>query len=90
MEELIKQAPENITYNELEIIFLRNNKNIVDTLTEVWNIPVNNVNNSYNSDNSDNSYNSDNNGNKDKWKTIRETYDEIDKEMYNVIKNSKK
>jgi len=84
MEELIKQAPENITYNELEIIFLRNNKNIVDTLTEVWNIPVNNVNNS------DNIYNSDNNGNKDKWKTIRETYDEIDKEMYNVIKNSKK
>ena len=84
MDELIKQAPENITYNELEIIFLRNNKNIVDTLTEVWNIPVNNVNNS------DNSYNSDNNGNKDKWKTIRETYDEIDKEMYNVIKNSKK
>ena len=81
MEELIKQAPENITYNELEIIFLRNNKNIVDTLTEVWNIPVNNVNNS------DNSYNKDN---KDKWKTIRETYDEIDKEMYNVIKNSKK
>lgn len=84
MEELIKQAPENITYNELEIIFLRNNKNIVDTLTEVWNIPVNNVNNS------DNSYNSDNSDNKDKWKTIRETYDEIDKEMYNVIKNSKK
>ena len=81
MDELIKQAPENITYNELEIIFLRNNKNIVDTLTEVWNIPVNNVNNS------DNSYNKDN---KDKWKTIRETYDEIDKEMYNVIKNSKK
>ena len=84
MEELIKQAPENITYNELEIIFLRNNKNIVDTLTEVWNIPVNNVNNS------DNGGNNDNNGNKDKWKTIRETYDEIDKEMYNVIKNSKK
>jgi hypothetical protein len=84
MEELIKQAPENITYNELEIIFLRNNKNIVDTLTEVWNIPVNNVNNS------DNIYNSGNNDNKDKWKTIRETYDEIDKEMYNVIKNSKK
>ena len=81
MDELIKQAPENITYNELEIIFLRNNKNIVDTLTEVWNIPVNNVNNS------DNSYNKDN---KDKWKTIRETYDEIDKEMYNVIKNRKK
>lgn len=87
MEELIKQAPENITYNELEIIFLRNNKNIVDTLTEVWNIPVNNVNNSDNSYNNDNN---DNKDNKDKWKTIRETYDEIDKEMYNVIKNSKK
>jgi hypothetical protein len=75
MDELIKQAPENITYNDLEIIFLRNNKNIVDTLAEVWNIPVNNINN---------------NDNKDKWKMIRETYDEIDKEMYNVIKNSKK
>jgi hypothetical protein len=75
MDELIKQAPENITYSDLEIIFLRNNKNIVDTLAEVWNIPVNNINN---------------NDNKDKWKMIRETYDEIDKEMYNVIKNSKK
>jgi len=78
MDELIKQAPENITYNDLEIIFLRNNKNIVDTLAEVWNIPVNNINNINNNDN------------KDKWKMIRETYDEIDKEMYNVIKNSKK
>lgn len=75
MDELIKQAPENMNYNDLEIIFLRNNKNIVDTLAEVWNIPVNNINN---------------NDNKDKWKMIRETYDEIDKEMYNVIKNSKK
>jgi len=75
MDELIKQAPENITYSDLEIIFLRNNKNIVDTLAEVWNIQVNNINN---------------NDNKDKWKMIRETYDEIDKEMYNVIKNSKK
>jgi len=85
MDELIKQAPENMNYNDLEIIFLRNNKNIVDTLTEVWDIPINNVNNG-NSNNKENDVNNE----KNKWKMIRETYDEIDREMYNVIKNNKK
>ena len=45
MDELMKQVPENMTYKEVETIFLRNNKNIIDTLTEIWNIPIKNVEN---------------------------------------------
>lgn len=73
MDELMKQVPENMTYKEVETIFLRNDKNIVDTLTEIWNIPIKNVENVVDE-------------NKKKWDEIREVYDSIDREAYKIFK----
>ena len=73
MDELMKQVPENMTYKEVETIFLRNNKNIIDTLTEIWNIPIKNVENVVDE-------------NKKKWDEIREIYDSIDREAYKIFK----
>lgn len=73
MDELMKQVPENMTYKEVETIFLRNNKNIIDTLTEIWNIPIKNVENVVDE-------------NKKKWDEIREIYDSIDREAYKMFK----
>jgi hypothetical protein len=73
MDELMKQVPENMTYKEVETIFLRNDKNIIDTLTEIWNIPIKNVENVVDE-------------NKKKWDEIREIYDSIDREAYKMFK----
>ncbi len=73
MDELMKQAPEKMSYIEVETIYLRNDKNIIDTLTEIWNIPVKNIENVIDE-------------NKKKWTEIREIYDSIDKERYNMLK----
>jgi len=69
----MKQVPENMTYKEAETIFLRNDKNIVDALTEIWNIPIKNVENVVDE-------------NKKKWDEIREVYDSIDREAYKMFK----
>jgi len=69
----MKQVPENMTYKEVETIFLRNNKNIIDTLTETWKIPIKNVENVVDE-------------NKKKWDEIREVYDSIDREAYKMFK----
>lgn len=73
MDELMKQVPENMTYKEVETIFLRNDKNIIDTLTEIWNIPIKNIKNVVDD-------------NKKKWDEIREVYDSIDREAYKMFK----
>lgn len=73
MDELMKQVPENMTYKEVETIFIRNDKNIIDTLTEIWNIPIKNVENVVDD-------------NKKKWDEIREVCDSIDREAYKFFK----
>lgn len=75
MDELLKQAPENISKEEIESIYLRNNKNVLDTLTELWKIPVKNVQKTEN---------------EKKWQEIREIYDDIDTEMYKALRGQKK
>ena len=75
MDELLKQAPDNISKEEIENIYLRNNKNVLDTLTELWKIPVKNVQKTEN---------------EKKWQEIREIYDYIDTEMYKVLRVQKK
>ena len=74
MEELLKQAPDNISKEEIESIYLRNNKNVLDTLTELWKIPVKNVQKTEN---------------EKKWQEIREIYDDIDTEMYKALRGQK-
>ena len=75
MDKLLKQAPDNISKEEIESIYLRNNKNVLDTLTELWKIPVKNVQKTEN---------------EKKWQEIREIYDDIDKEMYKALRSQKK
>ena len=75
MDELLKQAPDNISKEEIESIYLRNNKNVLDTLTELWKIPIKNVQKTEN---------------EKKWQEIREIYDDIDTEMYKVLRGQKK
>jgi hypothetical protein len=75
MDELLKQAPDNISKEEIENIYLRNNKNVLDTLTELWKIPVKNVQKTEN---------------EKKWQEIREIYDDIDTEMYKALRGQKK
>jgi hypothetical protein len=38
MDIIIKQAPANLTKEEIEIIYNKNNNDIVNTLAELWDI----------------------------------------------------
>ena len=78
MEEVFKQAPEGISYEEVEKIFNDNNKDVLKTLIELWKIPRENIKNI--SEESS------------KWTDIRNTCDDFDKEMKKVLdvaKNNK-
>lgn len=41
MDQLMLQAPSNISFEEAEIIFKKNNENIIDSLSELWDIKDN-------------------------------------------------
>lgn len=75
MEEIKKQAPENISDKELNEIFNKNNKNVIDTLTELWNIKAEKKKS---------------NIIQEKWKEIRDLCNDHDNEMYNQLKKQKK
>jgi|TARA_B110000259_G_C13991407_1_gene392647 hypothetical protein len=76
MDELLKQAPDNISKEEIEKIYLRNDKNILETLIELWKVPVKNtVKKCTDTEN--------------KWNEIREIYDDIDAEMYKMLRTKK-
>ena len=40
MEQVIQQAPANISVEDIETIFNKNNSNVNDTLTELWDIDM--------------------------------------------------
>jgi hypothetical protein len=40
MDEVIKQAPNDIAVEDIEAIFKKNNENVIDTLIDLWNIEV--------------------------------------------------
>jgi hypothetical protein len=76
MDEVFKQAPEGLTYEEVETTFIRNNNNVLDTLIELWKIPEKSVKNVSEEES--------------KWTNIRNTCDEFDGEMKKVIDDAKK
>ena len=76
MDEVFKQAPDGITYEEVEAIFIRNDKNVLDTLIELWKIPQKNVKNISEEES--------------KWNNIRDTCDDFDNEMKKVLDSAKK
>ena len=38
MEEVIQQAPDYFSKEEIEIIFKKNKENVIDTLIDLWNL----------------------------------------------------
>jgi hypothetical protein len=44
MDEVIKQAPDNISVEEIEVVFKKNKENVIDTLIDLWNIEVKDAN----------------------------------------------
>jgi hypothetical protein len=67
MEEVFKQSPIELSYDEVEVIFLKNNKNVLETLAELWKVCDEKV---YNIDET-----------KNKWNEIRSVCDCFDNEM---------
>lgn len=41
MEQIISQAPENLTEEYIKSIYEKNNNNIVNTLSELWDMDTN-------------------------------------------------
>ena len=83
MEEVINQAPEHISKEDIEIIFKKNNENVIDTLIDLWNIEDPKVSKQGND-------NIDLKNPENKWTNIRDICDSYDLEMQlqlNKIKN---
>ena len=40
MDEVISQAPDHISKEDIEVIFKKNNENVIDTLVDLWNLEV--------------------------------------------------
>lgn len=71
MEEIINQAPTNLKYEEILSIYIKNSSNIVETLTELWNIKKEKKNISIK---------------ENKWNEIRDICDTYDSEIYRQLK----
>jgi hypothetical protein len=70
MDNLMNQAPSNLSREEVEEIYKKNNNDILKTLEELWNIDVKTPNLSEDMI---------------KWNNIRETCDSFDIEMQNKM-----
>lgn len=75
MEEIIKQSPENLDKAFIEKVFNKHDGNVLNTLSELWDISekIENISEE-----------------QLKWQKIRDIYDDIDSEMYRVLRNNKK
>lgn len=87
MEEVIKQAPDNISIEDIEIIFKKNKENVLDTLIELWNINTNKpvVNDIEETDDT-----LDLSDPLNKWAKIRNICDSYDIEMQSQLQGLKK
>jgi hypothetical protein len=85
MEEIIKQAPDNISIEEIEIIFKKNKENVLDTLIDLWNIDTNKP-----SENNIEDDTLDLSDSLNKWGKIRNICDSYDKEMQSQLHGLKK
>jgi hypothetical protein len=66
MEQVIQQAPANMLVEDIEVVFNKNNSNVNDTLTELWDIDMSSFIPRRE---------------RNKWDEIRETCDAYDYEM---------
>jgi hypothetical protein len=78
MDEVINQAPSHISKEDIEIIFKKNNDNVIDTLIDLWNIDTPK---SVNPDDDSDNLELDLKKPENKWANIRNVCDSYDKEM---------
>jgi hypothetical protein len=87
MEDVIKHAPNNVLIENIEIIFKKNNENVIDTLIDLWNIDINK---SLENDEELNNNTLDLKDNSKKWTNIRNICDSYDNEMQSYLQGLKK
>lgn len=76
MEEVMKQAPEHISKEDIEIVFKKNNENVIDTLIDLWELDVPKTDAELNEKGG-------------KWANIRDVCDSFDLEMQTQINRMK-
>jgi hypothetical protein len=76
MDEVMKQAPDNISREDIEIIFKKNDENITDTLIDLWKLDVPKSTTEPKTAT-------------DKWANIRDVCDSYDLEMQSHLKRMK-
>ena len=77
MEYIIRQAPKHISYEKVEEIYERNDRDKLKTLMEIWDIK-------------DDIKGKDKDNIQKKWDNIRDTFDEFDNEMKRIMDNARK
>ena len=83
MEEVISQAPEHISKEDIETIFKKNNENVIDTLIELWDIEAPTTEKAANPDEIDLTTP------ENKWANIRDVCDSYDLQMQVHMNNIK-
>ena len=82
MDEVIKQAPDNISVEDIEVIFKKNNENVLDTLIDLWDIDVKDATETKDADTDViDEDNIDFTNPENKWANIRNICDSYDIEM---------
>lgn len=71
MEQIIKQAPDYISRDKIQDVYVKNSSNAINTLVELWDIKEEKKEITKE---------------KQKWNEIRETCDDFDTEMYKQIR----
>jgi hypothetical protein len=91
MEEVIQQAPDYFSKEEIEVIFKKNEENVINTLIDLWNLDAPKTKSA-----TEAALEADQNidiNKTDKWASIRDICDTYDLEMQtqmNLLKNRQK
>jgi len=91
MEEVIQQAPDYFSKEEIEVIFKKNEENVIDTLIDLWDLDAPKATAAAAATDIDINKISAAGG--DKWASIRDICDTYDLEMQtqmNLLKNRNK
>jgi hypothetical protein len=93
MEEVIQQAPDYFSKEEIEVIFKKNEENVIDTLIDLWELDAPKAKSATEAAATDIDINKISAAGGDKWASIRDICDTYDLEMQtqmNLLKNRNK
>ena len=91
MDEVIQQAPDYFSKEEIEVIFKKNEENVIDTLIDLWELDAPKAKSA--AEAADIDINKISAAGGDKWASIRDICDTYDLEMQtqmNLLKNRNK